>query len=89
MLAGTEERTRELAGAEVTFTPVEVAERVPSVTVKVLRPTDFKTIAYDPVPLAMEGEEGRLAWESLEENVSVLEYPVAVLLFESFAVTAI
>jgi hypothetical protein len=45
MLAGTEERTRELAGAEVTFTPGEVAERVPSVTVKVLRPTDFKTIA--------------------------------------------
>jgi len=49
----------------------ELAERVPSLTVRVWVPAVFKVLEKIPLPEERTGEEGRLAFESEEVMFSV------------------
>jgi hypothetical protein len=72
-VAGTEERTRDAALAELTEMLDEVTERVPSVAVRVWFPTDLRVIGNVLVPDVRLPAAGRTEEESEEANDTVPE----------------
>jgi hypothetical protein len=63
---GMEERTRELAEAELTMMFEEVMEMAPSEAVRVWVPTDLRVARKEPTPLVRLAGAGSTASESEE-----------------------